>query len=121
MHRSFAMSSSKRPHRFKPVTDATTLINSLPLPRRRPRPRRGTAGVPLTFERLEDRILLAKVFWNVDADGFWDVAANWKDEFDVVRLPGAGDDVFLDRPAGVFAVTHRSGSDTIQSLHATRS
>ena len=36
------------------------------------------------FERLEDRLLLAQVFWNVDANGFWDVAANWRDEC----LPG---------------------------------
>jgi RHS repeat-associated protein len=65
---------------------------------------------------LEDRLLLAKVFWSVDADGFWDVASNWKDEFGVSRLPTSTDDVHLDRP---FTVTHRQNSDTVQSLHAS--
>src|SRR5262245_26234563 len=75
----------------------------------------------LVLERLEDRLAPANVFWNVDADGFWDVAANWKDQFNVVRLPGAADDVFLDRAGGNFLITHRSGADSIRSLHAASS
>jgi len=46
--------------------------------------------IPVTFERLEDRLALANVFWNVDADGFWDVASNWRDEFGASRLPEIG-------------------------------
>ena len=58
--------------------------------------------------------------WNVDSDGFWDVAANWIDDSNVARVPTAGDDVFLDRGAGQhFTITHRSGTDTVKSLHAT--
>ena len=49
------------------------------------------------LEVLEDRVLPATVFWNVDADGFWDVAANWRDDQGVSRLPGAEDDVVIDR------------------------
>src|SRR5262245_8924106 len=70
------------------------------------------------LEQLESRVLLANIFWNVDADGFWDVASNWKDENGVSRLPGAGDDVFLDRAAEPFTITHRQGSDNVHSLHA---
>src|SRR5262245_19380634 len=67
------------------------------------------------FERLENRLVLANIFWNVDADGFWDVPSNWKDESNVARVPGLNDDVFLDRGAGTFTVTS-SGIATIQSL-----
>ena len=77
--------------------------------------------LPVTFERLEDRLVLANVLWNIDADGFWDVASNWRDELGVSRLPAVGDDVFLDRPAGTFTVTYRSSaSSTVRSLHADR-
>ena len=76
---------------------------------------------PVTLERLEDRLVLANIFWTVDADGFWDVASNWRDELGVSRLPAAGDDVFLDRPAGTFTITHRGTSSTaVRSLHADR-
>jgi hypothetical protein len=30
----------------------------------------------LLLETLEERVLLANVFWNVDANGSWDVANN---------------------------------------------
>ncbi|MHB8954814.1 MAG: RHS repeat-associated core domain-containing protein [Pirellulaceae bacterium] len=65
--------------------------------------------------------MLATVTWAVDADGTWDVASNWKDDANVSRVPGPGDDVFLDRPTGVFTVTYGStGSSTVRSLHAER-
>jgi hypothetical protein len=47
----------------------------------------GWSRARLFLEPLEDRLVLANVFWNVDADGFWDVASNWKDEFNAVRFP----------------------------------
>jgi hypothetical protein len=34
----------------------------------------------LLFENLEERRVLATVHWNVDADGFGDLASNWLDD-----------------------------------------
>src|SRR5262245_51460220 len=70
------------------------------------RRRRRASRSRLNLEYLEDRILLSNIFWNVDANGSWDVPGNWKDEAGVSRLPAAGDDVFLDRAAGPFTITH---------------
>ena len=71
---------------------------------------------PLRLEALEVRLNPATVAWNVNADGFWDVATNWLDEFDVARVPGAGDDVVIDRPAGSYTVTYQGGDTTVQSI-----
>jgi hypothetical protein len=71
-----------------------------------------------TIEWLEDRVLPAQVFWNVDADGFWNVAANWRDDQGVSRVPGAGDDVVIDRPAGDFTVTYRDLVSSVRSITA---
>jgi hypothetical protein len=73
------------------------------------------------IELLEARQVLASVFWNVDADGLWDVANNWRDETGASRLPAAGDDVFLARPGGPFTITYGSGATTIRSLHTGNS
>src|SRR2546430_160698 len=67
------------------------------------------------LELLEERVLLANIFWNVDASGFWDTASNWSGG----SVPGSGDDVVIDRPAGDFTVTVRSGSQSVQSLQST--
>ena len=74
------------------------------------------------FELLEDRRLLhhcdlgRRCRWGLGCR-----CSNWKDEANVSRVPGPGDDVFLDRPTGVFTVTHGStGSSTVRSLHADR-
>jgi hypothetical protein len=85
------------------------------------RGRRRSPWPRLLLERLEDRIAPANVFWNVDANGFWDVAPNWRDESGVNRLPTGADTVFLDRPAGSFTVTHRLGDDQVNVLNASRS
>jgi hypothetical protein len=55
----------------------------------------------------------------VDANGLWDIAGNWVDDQGVHRLPGFNDDVYLDRPAGAFTITHAQNSDNIHSLHAS--
>jgi hypothetical protein len=68
------------------------------------------------LELLEDRRLLAQVNWAVDADGYWDVAANWVDDLGIHRLPAAADDVSIDRKAGKFAVTVRNGGQAARSL-----
>src|SRR5262245_634616 len=69
-------------------------------------------------EALEGRITPAQIFWNVDADGFWDVAANWRDDQGHSRVPGAGDDVVIDRPAGDFTVTFRDPAQSVRSITA---
>ena len=68
----------------------------------------------LALERLEPRDLPATVFWNLNADGFWDVAANWRDDQGVHRVPTAVDDVVIDQPAAL-AVTLRSAA-AVRSL-----
>jgi hypothetical protein len=77
--------------------------------------------VRLALESLEDRVVPANVNWAVDADGLWDIASNWVDDQGVHRVPGFNDDVFLDRAAGAFTITHAQGSDTIHSIHASAS
>jgi RHS repeat-associated protein len=47
----------------------------------------------------------------VDSNGFWDVPGNW----DTGKVPGSGDDVVIDRPAGNFTVTVRD-HETINTL-----
>ena len=66
----------------------------------------------LSFESLEPRVLLATVNWAVDDNGFWDVGSNWSTGF----APQPGDDVVLDRPAGDFTITHRSGTTNVSSI-----
>ncbi len=68
------------------------------------------------LEHLENRLAPAVVSWDVDADGFWNVAANWRDDLGNQRLPGPADDVVIDRSAGNFTVTHQTGATTIRSL-----
>jgi hypothetical protein len=65
-------------------------------------------------ELLEERLAPAIVSWNVDADGLWSVAGNWS----TGTVPGAADDVYLDRPAGKFTITHDAGDFAVKSIHA---
>ena len=54
------------------------------------------------------------VNWGPNADGFWDVGANWSSS---PALPGAADDVTIDvGGATVRTTTFRSGNQTINSL-----
>ena len=53
------------------------------------------------------------VMWNVDSDGYWQVASNWSS---YPNLPGSADDVTIDRTTAGITVTHSLGSDTINSL-----
>jgi hypothetical protein len=80
-------------------------------PKKKARRRRYQPGL----EVLEDRTLLT-VFWNVDADGFWDEASNWIDDQGTSRAPVANDDVVIDRPAGNFSVTHRTPNNSVRSI-----
>ena len=53
----------------------------------------------------------ATVNW-VGGSSFWDLVTNWGSN---PLLPGAGDDVFVNVP-GAQTVTHRSGTNTVNSL-----
>src|SRR5205809_114443 len=54
------------------------------------------------------------ISWVGTGDGFWDVAANWKDTNNVARVPTAADDVLTDHGTAMNAVTIRSG----QAVHS---
>src|SRR6185295_8964974 len=58
------------------------------------------------------------ISWNVDTDGFWDVAANWKDSNGVVRAPNSSDDALIDRGSANPVVTIR-GDQTVHTLFGT--
>ncbi len=63
---------------------------------------------------LPGAVLAAPVNWVPDADGFWDVVANWSSN---PVLPTAADDVTLNvGGATVRTITHRNGTNTINSL-----
>jgi fibronectin-binding autotransporter adhesin len=61
---------------------------------------------------LEIRQLLATVNWISATSGSWDVASNWSSD----RVPGAGDDVTIDKP-GV-TVTISSNVESVNSITA---
>jgi hypothetical protein len=94
------------------------LFNSLRTnPARRPaEPKR---RVHLVLESLEDRLMPANVFWNLNADGDFNNAANW----DVQgtnpvqhRVPGPGDDATVGVTQAI-TVRLRSGDDiTVHTL-----
>ncbi len=80
--------------------------------------------------RNRSRVLLAAVLpvlatstlradaveWIVDDNGQWTVPSNWSSNPD---LPGAADDVTIDRPAGDYLITLDSGTQQINSLLTT--
>jgi hypothetical protein len=55
----------------------------------------------------------AAVTWNVDSNGYWNAASNWSSN---PSLPGASDDVTIDRSAADVIVTHYTGIYSINSL-----
>ncbi len=75
-------------------------------------PLAGPGNLVLTGERTWTFSVRAPVQWALDADGFWDVAANWSGGV----VPQASDYVVLDRPAGHYVVTYRSGNVTLSRL-----
>ena len=68
----------------------------------------------LFLETLEDRRMLAQVHWIADASGSWHTAGNW----DTGTVPGPGDEVIVDRPAGDFTITYSSGETAVQGIHS---
>ncbi|MCK9995418.1 MAG: hypothetical protein KAH56_03955, partial [Candidatus Krumholzibacteria bacterium] len=52
------------------------------------------------------------VTWNVDADGEWHQGSNWSTGL----APGSGDDVVIDRAAGVYTITVSSGVQYANSI-----
>jgi hypothetical protein len=55
------------------------------------------------------------VFWKTNASGFWDETAKWSSG----TVPGPNDVVLIDRPAGPYVVTHRSGNNAVRALTST--
>jgi hypothetical protein len=53
------------------------------------------------------------VSWAVDADGNWNTATNW-----TPHRPGLADDVVINRPAGVFTISHTSGQSLVNTLES---
>ncbi|MGF1521626.1 MAG: hypothetical protein ACFBSF_04820, partial [Leptolyngbyaceae cyanobacterium] len=56
---------------------------------------------------------MATINWISPNDGFWDEVTNWSSD---PNLPQAVDDVIIDVVSGTITVTHRSGSNDINSL-----
>ncbi|HET9216767.1 MAG TPA: matrixin family metalloprotease, partial [Terriglobia bacterium] len=71
------------------------------------------ANAPPETQQL---IITPTIFWNVDSDGSWDVAANWLDTLGVSRVPTAADDVLIDRGSANPIITISVGSQTARSL-----
>src|SRR4051794_7577918 len=88
---------------------ASSLRN--PVGRRTRSRKRNLSGrrLRLQAERLEDRLMLARITW-IGGSGDWDSGINWSNG----TGPGPADDAVID-VAGV-AVTHSTGSHTVQSL-----
>ncbi len=60
--------------------------------------------------------MLTAVNWNIDTDGFWDVAANWS----TGQVPASGDDVTIDRGTANPTITIRD-SRTVTSITSRES
>ena len=71
------------------------------------------ANAPPATQKLS---ITPTISWNVNTDGFWDVASNWIDSNGVSRLPTAGDDVLIDRGSANPVITIRSGLQSVHSL-----
>jgi hypothetical protein len=92
----------------------------LPRPTHRRRWRKATRRhavrfVPLRFQRLEERTLLATVAWAADHDGFWDDGANWS----TGSVPAPGDDVMIDRSTSLTVTIGPDDSLTAHNLQSS--
>ena len=67
----------------------------------------------LFVEQLETRAVPASVIWIAGVDGDFEVAANWRDDLNVNRVPGANDNVSL----GGLRVT-ADASHTVNSVNS---
>ncbi|HKI32602.1 MAG TPA: hypothetical protein VKA46_12095, partial [Gemmataceae bacterium] len=66
------------------------------------------------LEPLEDRVAPAAVSWAVGQSGYWDVGSNWS----TGQVPGASDDVIINRSVANLTITYRQGNDSIHSLQS---
>jgi fibronectin-binding autotransporter adhesin len=71
-------------------------------------PTYGGTGLDLLISSLVNN-------WTVDASGDWNLASNWSRGV----VPGAGDDVVINRAAGTFTVTASAGTQTARSISMT--
>ncbi len=90
--------------RFRHVDSSKTESNRLT--RRRFKP---------LMEVLEDRTVPATIYWNTDADGYWDNPANWS----LNRVPEYTDEVIIDRGASNPTITVRTSENRAGSLTNT--
>lgn len=103
---------------FDVATRTASLTFDSPLPGGEYRLRVGTNvtdlhGNPLGAPFLSRFGVHGPVTWAVDAGGRWDGAGNWSP-----ARPVPGDDVVLDRPAGLFSITNSSGNVLVNSLRS---
>ncbi|MFO7906868.1 MAG: hypothetical protein ACQESR_03205 [Planctomycetota bacterium] len=83
--------------------------------RARARQRRKIRFRPMSCEKLEDRRLLATVYWDGEAGDFnWHSPLNWDSD----ALPGPTDDVTIDVAEEV-TIVHQAGTTEINSLTST--
>ena len=61
---------------------------------------------------LTFHVSAATVSW-VGSSGDWNIATNWS----TGALPGAADDVVIDRP-GALTITHSAGAHTVRSIQS---
>lgn len=85
---------------------------SAPKPGSGPPRGRACPFVRLRFEHLEDRIQPATITWTNPAGGSWHSPGNW----DLNRVPAAGDSVVIPDLAGAQTISYSSGGTSIQSL-----
>src|SRR5438477_10247303 len=94
--------------------DRNRTSDHIPPPRRHKSIWRGPAPSALTAVfALAGITQAAPVSWVLDADGSWNTAANWSSS---PALPGATDDVTINRPLGNYLITLTSGTQSIHSL-----
>lgn len=100
---------------MSPESTASSVVN-MPrslrhFSRRRQRSLRMMAGLTSIFLlSMQTPVFAADRFWQLGANGFWDVAANWGGS-----LPGTADDVYNN---SLTQITHRSGTDTINRFRS---
>ena len=71
----------------------------------------------LRLEQLEQRMLLTAYIWNTDSNGSWHEPTNWVDEGGNPGVPGASDQVTIDRGA-IDVVVSVESSARVESLLA---
>ncbi len=88
--------------------------------------RRRQYYIHLSFEKLEERCLLATIVWDGGPTGSgtdWNAAANWFDQTNMVNdvQPGSNDDVQIGAAFTGITIAHATANTTIRSLTSAAS